>query len=251
MLFTDCTLVNCTTTTVDDDSDDDGVSVMFRDCTLTIVTLAVALVNDTLINIDVIEDDVIEDDVIDDDVIEDDVIDDDVTDDDVTMLLVVLMGDNVVVDNITLAVLVVLATVLMFTGELVDSSRDDVAISIELLIVVVERTDSSDVTSGVELLTVVVVNVGSNTIIVVGSDIELTGSLNCELLEDNIPDPSGDVKIPVEMEDVCNNSVDSVKIASDDSTEGVGETKSERSEKLMLSIVNSSSLRFVVTLSII
>ena len=204
--------------------DGDGVSVMiklvFGDCTL--VDCSVTKVDNT--GVMSLEDGVIDDDVIGDDVIGDDVIDDD----DVTMLLVVLMEANVVVDNIALGVdkLMILA-VLLFTGKLVDCNRDEV-ISIVLIVIV----DSNS-------LVTLVTNI---------DEVVELGTLNCKLLKDNIPDPSSDVKIP--MDDACNKSIDSVMIISDDTTEEVGETTSEQSEIFMLSIDNSSSLRFVVTLNI-
>ena len=164
--------------------------------------------------------------------------------DDIAMLLEI----NVVLDNIALGVesLVIPSAVLLFTGELVNPGRDDVTDTISIvliLIVVVERTGDVKVyrTLGVVVLLIVIV-----TIIVVDDVIGLANTLNCELLEGNIlvdVNPSGDVKITVE--DVCNNSVEVI------SSEGVGVTTSEQSERSTLSIVNSSSLRFVVTLIII
>ena len=182
--------------------DGDAVSVivfadctLLLDCTVTIVTaLTVALViDDTVISL----------------INNDDVIDDDIIDDNIALGLDIL----------------VISTVLMFIGKLVDCGMESNSL--------VANIDAVD-------------------------DMIITLELAAASLEDNILDavnPSSDVKImPVDMskltEDVCNKSVvvDSTIIISDDSTKGVGETTSEQS--VTLSIDNNSSLRFDVTLNI-
>lgn len=178
------------------------------------------------------------------------------------MLLVVLMGDGVMVmisvDNIIVVLradILIISTTLIFIDEVVECSINDVIdttstlLLIILLIVVVDKLGSRDVdvTLGivvaavnVEVCSIVVTSTadGVDDIIII---LELAGTLNCELLVDNILEavkPSDDTRI---VEEMSKSIVESIINNIDDSTEEVGETTSQQLEHFTSSINKSSS----------